>query len=29
MCVVEEPIQTAIDRILETGGGCVTAHKRL
>lgn len=29
MCVVEEPILAAINRISETGGGPVTAHKRL
>ena len=29
MCVVEEPITSAIDRIAKTGGGPVTAHKRL
>lgn len=29
MCVVEEPILPAIDRIARTGGGAVTSHKRL
>lgn len=29
MCVTEEPITPALTRIAETGGGPVTAHKRL